>query len=109
MNKLFPLKKQILIKANSQEAVTTSGLILEGTTLVDSRTATVIRVGPDVTVVKPGYIVYVNWTKALPVKIEFKSGPIELGGNFPVIIFPSVVISFMDTVNLSIFPYLPDC
>ena len=72
MNKLFPLKKQILIKANSQEAVTTSGLILEGTTLVDSRTATVIRVGPDVTVAKPGYIVYVNWTKALPVKIEGK-------------------------------------
>jgi co-chaperonin GroES (HSP10) len=57
MNKLFPLKKQILIKANSQEAVTTSGLI---------------RVGPDVTVVKPGYVVYVNWTKALPVKIEGK-------------------------------------
>jgi len=72
MNKLFPLKKQILIKANSQEAVTSSGLILEGTTLVDSRTATVIRVGPDVTMVKPGYIVYVNWTKALPVKIEGK-------------------------------------
>ena len=72
MNKLFPLKKQMLIKANSQEAVTSSGLILEGTTLVDSRTATVIRVGPDVTVVKPGYIVYVNWTKSLPVKIEGK-------------------------------------
>ena len=72
MNKLFPLKKQILIKANNQEAVTTSGLILEGTTLVDSRTATVIRVGPDVTVVKPGYVVYVNWTKALTVKIEGK-------------------------------------
>lgn len=72
MNRLFPLKKQILIKANAQEAVTSSGLILEGTNLVDSRTATVIRVGPDVTMVKPGYIVYVNWTKALPVKIEGK-------------------------------------
>lgn len=72
MNKLFPLKKHILIKANAQETTTTSGLILEGTNLVDSRTATVIRIGPDVTMVKPGYIVYVNWTKALPVKIEGK-------------------------------------
>ncbi len=72
MNKVFPLKKQILIKANAQEAVSTSGIILEGTNLVDSRTATVIRVGPDVTVVQPGYLVYVNWTKALPVKIDGK-------------------------------------
>lgn len=72
MNKLFPLKKQILIKPNAQETKSTSGLILEGTNLVDSRTATVIRVGPDVTMVKPGYIVYINWTKALPVKIEGK-------------------------------------
>ena len=72
MDKLFPLKKQILIKANAQESVSASGLLLEGTSLVDSRTATVIRVGPDVTVVKPGYIVYVNWTKTLPVKIDGK-------------------------------------
>lgn len=70
MNKLFPLKKHILIKANAQETKSTSGLILEGTNLVDSRTATVIRVGPDVTSVKPGYVVYINWTKALPVKID---------------------------------------
>ena len=72
MKSVFPLKKQILIKANSQEAVSSSGIILEGTNLVDSRSATVIRVGPDVTTVKEGYIVYVNWTKALPVKIEGK-------------------------------------
>lgn len=72
MNKVFPLKKQILIKANAQEAVSHSGIILEGTNLVDSRTATVIRVGPDVTTVKPGYLVFVNWTKALPVKIDGK-------------------------------------
>lgn len=70
MNKLFPLKKHILIKANAQETKSTSGLILEGTNLVDSRTASVVRVGPDVTSVKPGYIVYINWTKALPVKID---------------------------------------
>jgi co-chaperonin GroES (HSP10) len=72
MNKIFPLKKQILIKANAQETTTASGLIIEGSGLVDSRTATVIRVGPDVTTVKPGYLVYINWTKALPVKIEGK-------------------------------------
>lgn len=72
MNKIFPLKKQILIKANAQEAVSQGGLLLEGTSLVDSRTATVIRVGPDVTTVKPGYIVYVNWAKSFPVKIDGK-------------------------------------
>lgn len=72
MNKIFPLKKQILIKANAQDTTTSSGIIIEGSGLVDSRTATVIRVGPDVTAVKPGYLVYINWTKALPVKIEGK-------------------------------------
>jgi len=70
MNNLYPLKKRILIKANEQASFTKSGITLEGTSLIDSRTATVISTGPDVTTVKPGYTVFVDWTKALPVTIK---------------------------------------
>jgi len=70
--KIYPLNKQILLRANEQEATTSSGLIISGSSLVDSRTATIIEVGPGVSMVKPGYVVFVNWTKAFPVKIEGK-------------------------------------
>ena len=69
MNCVFPLHKRILIKADEVQTKTLSGIIVESGTGAESRTATVIECGPDVEHVKPGYTIYIMWTKALPVRI----------------------------------------
>jgi co-chaperonin GroES (HSP10) len=69
MKHVFPLNKRILIKANDVQTRTLSGIIVESGTGDESRTAHVIECGPDVEHVKPGYTIYVMWTKALPVRI----------------------------------------
>jgi len=67
---VYPLNKQILIKANPIDTRTASGIIVETGTGNESRTAVVVECGPDVQLVKPGYTIYLMWTKALPVRIN---------------------------------------
>jgi len=65
-----PLHKKVLVAENKTETVTESGLILEGANSVrESKRATVIAVGPEVTAVKVGDVVLLEWNKASVVKI----------------------------------------
>lgn len=66
-----PFGKRVLIAQNKTETKTTSGIIIDdGSSMRDSKTATVIDVGPDVTLVSAGDKVLVDWTKGFAVKIE---------------------------------------
>jgi len=66
-----PLKKKILVAENKSEHKSESGIILEGATSVrESKKATVIAIGPDVTLVKEGDVVLLDWTKGTVVKIN---------------------------------------
>ena len=66
-----PMKKKILVAENKSEHKSDSGIILEGATSVrESKKATVIAIGPDVTLVKEGDVVLLDWTKGTVVKIN---------------------------------------
>ena len=65
-----PLKKKVLVAENKAEQTTESGIILDGTTSNrDSKQGTVLAVGPDVTMVKVGDVIMLEWNKAKVVKI----------------------------------------
>ena len=67
---ITPLKKKILIAENKSEHKTDSGIILEGATSVkESKQATVLAIGPDVTMVNVGDVIMLEWHKAQVVKI----------------------------------------
>jgi len=65
-----PLKKKVLVAENKAEQTTESGIILDGTkSNRDSKQGTVLAVGPDVTMVKVGDVIMLEWSKAQVVKI----------------------------------------
>jgi len=65
-----PLKKKILVAENKTETKSEAGIILDNATSVrESKRATVIAIGPDVTLVKEGDVVLLEWTKGAIVKI----------------------------------------
>jgi len=71
MTTVTPLKKKVLVAENKVEQVTESGIILEGTTSNrESKRGTVLAVGPDVTLVKVGDVILLEWAKAQVVKID---------------------------------------
>jgi len=71
MTTVTPLKKKVLVAENKVEQVTESGIILEGTTSNrESKRGTVLAVGPEVTLVKVGDVILLEWVKAQVVKID---------------------------------------
>jgi co-chaperonin GroES (HSP10) len=65
-----PLRKKVLVAENKSEVKSESGIILDGATSVrESKRATVLAIGPEVTEVKVGDVVLVEWAKATPVKV----------------------------------------
>ena len=65
-----PLSDKVLVAENKKENTTESGIILEGTRGTGEATrATVLAIGPDVTEVKVGDVILIDWTKASPVKV----------------------------------------
>ena len=67
---ILPLKTQVLVAENKKEDTTESGIIIEGTRGIgNTAKATVLAVGPDVTDVKVGDVILLDWTKASPVKV----------------------------------------
>jgi len=64
-----PMKKFVLIAENKRENTTQSGIILEGAGFDQSKTGTVLAIGPDVTDVKVGDVIYLEWNKGAIVKI----------------------------------------
>lgn len=65
-----PLKKNVLVAENKSEHKSESGIVLEGATSIrESKTGTVLAIGPDVTEVKVGDKIYLEWNKAQVIKV----------------------------------------
>jgi co-chaperonin GroES (HSP10) len=66
-----PLKKMCLVAENNSEPITQSGIIIESSYgYGDSKTGTVLSIGPDVVDVKVGDIVLPAWTKGQVISID---------------------------------------
>lgn len=69
--KVTPLKKKVLVAENNREKVTESGIIIEGRDAQgESKTGTVLAIGPDVTMVQVGNKILLEWNKAQVVTID---------------------------------------
>lgn len=65
-----PMKKNVLIAENKGEVRSESGLILDGANSVrESKTGTVLAIGPEVTEVAVGDRVLLEWNKGAVVKV----------------------------------------
>jgi co-chaperonin GroES (HSP10) len=65
-----PLHKKVLVAQNKDEVKTESGIILDDALSVrESRTGTIMAIGPEVTLVEVGDKVLLEWNKAQVVKI----------------------------------------
>jgi co-chaperonin GroES (HSP10) len=68
---VLPLKKKVLVAENKGEVKSESGIILDDATSVrESKTGTVLAIGPDVTEVAVGDKILLEWNKAQVVKID---------------------------------------
>jgi co-chaperonin GroES (HSP10) len=66
-----PLHSKVLIAENYMENKTESGLILDGIdSLRQTAQATVLAIGPEVTDVKIGDVVIVEWNKATIITVD---------------------------------------
>jgi chaperonin GroES len=64
-----PLKDRVLVAENKRENTTESGIVLQGAGFDQSKSGTVLAIGPEVTDVKVGDVIYLEWNKAAVVKI----------------------------------------
>lgn len=65
-----PLRDRVLVAENRAEEKTASGIILDGVnSLRDSKTGTVLAIGPKVTDVQVGDKILLDWSKAQVVKV----------------------------------------
>ncbi len=66
-----PLKTNVLVAENSVESKSQGGIILEkAASAADSKTGTVLAIGPDVKELKVGDVVYLEWAKGDIVKVD---------------------------------------
>jgi co-chaperonin GroES (HSP10) len=66
---VLPLKDRVLVAENKKNDTTASGIIIEGVRTGETARATILAVGPDVTEVKVGDVVLIDWSKASPVRV----------------------------------------
>jgi chaperonin GroES len=68
---VLPMKDKVLVAENKRENTTSSGIVIEGASgLGESKTGTVLAIGPDVKDVKVGDTIYLEWNKAQVVTID---------------------------------------
>ena len=66
-----PRSKNVLVAENAREKVTESGIIVEGREgLGESKSGTVLAIGPNCTEVKVGDKILLTWNKAQVVTID---------------------------------------
>jgi chaperonin GroES len=66
-----PLGKKVLVAENKRESQTASGIIIEGKDVQgESKTATVLAIGPEVKSVEVGQVVLLMWNKGAVVTID---------------------------------------
>lgn len=63
-----PLGNKVFLKENKKETKTVSGIIVEGLGNEDTKTGTVLAIGPDVKHLAVGDVVYLDWTKGQVLK-----------------------------------------
>jgi chaperonin GroES len=87
---VLPLKDKVLVAENKKENTTASGIVIEGAGgLGESKTGTVLAIGPDVKDVKVGDVIYLEWNKAQVVTID---------GNQRVMIKEENIVAVVDNV-----------
>jgi chaperonin GroES len=67
--KIIPMKDKVLIAENKRQNKTSSGIILDSQGDGESKTGTVLAIGPDVKEVNVGDVVYLHWNKGQVVKV----------------------------------------
>lgn len=68
---IIPLKKRVLLAQNKAETKTASGIIIDdSSSLRESKTATVLAIGPEVTTIAVGDKILLDWTKGFVVKVD---------------------------------------
>lgn len=65
-----PLKDFVLVAENRKQSQTESGIILDGQGLGESKSGTVLAIGPKVDAVQVGDKVLLQWNKAQVVNID---------------------------------------
>lgn len=65
-----PLKDFVLVAENKKESQTASGIILDGQGLGESKTGTVLAIGPKVDAVEVGNKILLMWNKAQVVTVD---------------------------------------
>jgi co-chaperonin GroES (HSP10) len=64
------LRDLVLIGEGAKDTTTSSGIILDSKGLGNTTPGIVAEVGPDVTQVKKGDTVYLDWSKGKPVTVD---------------------------------------
>ena len=65
MSTVRPLGKKVLVAENKRDNVTSTGIIIEGSDRHgESKTGTVMAIGPEVTEVQVGDKILLDWSKA---------------------------------------------
>ena len=84
---LRPLGKKVLIGENKRENITASGIIIEGADCHgESRSGTVVAIGPEVTAVKNGDKVLLDWSKATVTTVDGAQRVIVLEENIVAVL-----------------------
>lgn len=65
-----PLKDIVLVAENKKESQTASGIILDGQGIGESKTGTVLAIGPKVDAVNVGDKILLMWNKAQVVTVD---------------------------------------
>lgn len=66
--KVDPIGSKVFLAENKSKEINVGGIILEGVASTDTKTGTVLAIGPDVKQVKVGDVVYLDWTKGQVIK-----------------------------------------
>jgi len=64
-----PLGSRLIFKEREKKKESTGGILLQNGT-GETTTGVVVAVGPNVTAVKEGDVIYLNWVKAIKVKLD---------------------------------------
>ena len=71
MSEVTPIRKQVLVAQIARKTVSSGGIIIEGARSVsDNETARVLAIGTEVTEVKVGDEILLDWAKGNPITID---------------------------------------
>lgn len=81
-----PLGKKVLVAENKKAETTASGIILDSKGLGESKSGTVLAIGPEVKEVKVGDKILLDWSKAAVTTIDGAQRVIILEDNIVAVL-----------------------